>query len=167
MHVNGYAAKETKAAIERARSLIEQGEAVGERLEDPLLLFSVLLGVWVANFVAFNGYMVRQLAEQYLELAYQQPTIAPRLVAHRLMGSSRLMTGEIKEAIEHYSQVIASSPDFSGVGSVVAWVSRRGTHRCGACAEGCARNQTRSLLDAYFREHMSNSHPLRLLRTRE
>jgi predicted ATPase len=71
------------------------------------LLFSVLLGVWVASFVAFNGNMVRELAEQYLELAYQQPTIAPRLVAHRLMGSSRLLTGDINEAVEHYSRVIA------------------------------------------------------------
>jgi len=59
---------------------------LGERLEDPLLLFSVLLGVWVANFVAFNGDMVRELAAQFLELAYQHPAIAPRLVAHRLMG---------------------------------------------------------------------------------
>jgi tetratricopeptide (TPR) repeat protein len=107
MHINGYAAKETKAVIERARSLIEHVEAIGERLEDPLLLFSVLLGVWVANFVAFNGDMVRELAAQYLELAYQQPTIAPRLVAHRLMGSSRLLTGDFKEAVEHYSRVIA------------------------------------------------------------
>ena len=107
MHIKGYAAPETKAAIERARSLIEHLEAIGERLEDPLLLFSVLLGVWVAHFVAFNGDMVRELAVQFLELAYQHPTIAPRLVAHRLMGSSLLLTGDIKEAVEHYSQVIA------------------------------------------------------------
>jgi predicted ATPase len=107
MHIHGYAAPETKAAIERARSLIEHIEAIGERPEDPLLLFSVLLGGWVANFVAFNGDMVRELAAQYLELAYQQPTIPPRLVAHRPMGSSRLLTGDIKEAVEHYSRVIA------------------------------------------------------------
>ena len=35
--------------------LIEQAEALGEPPEDPLLLFSVLYGVWVANYVAFNG----------------------------------------------------------------------------------------------------------------
>ena len=45
----GYAAPETKAAAERARLLIEQAEALGEPLEDPLLLFSVLYGFWVAN----------------------------------------------------------------------------------------------------------------------
>ncbi len=42
MHTKGYAAPETKAAVERARLLIEQAEARGEHLEDPLLLFSVL-----------------------------------------------------------------------------------------------------------------------------
>ena len=60
-HVKGYAAPETKAAAERARLLIEQAEALGEPPEDPLLLFSVLYGFWVANFVAFNGDVCREL----------------------------------------------------------------------------------------------------------
>ena len=55
MHIKGYAAPETRAAAERARLLIEQAEALGEPAEDPLLLFSVLYGFWVANYVAFNG----------------------------------------------------------------------------------------------------------------
>src|SRR5581483_6510185 len=42
MHVKGYSAPETKAAVEDARSLIERAEALGEPPEDPLLLFSVL-----------------------------------------------------------------------------------------------------------------------------
>jgi hypothetical protein len=36
MHVKGYAAPESKAAVERARLLIEQAEALGEPPEDPL-----------------------------------------------------------------------------------------------------------------------------------
>jgi hypothetical protein len=51
-HVKGYAAPETKAAAEQARMLIEQAKALGEAPEDPLLLFSVLYGFWVANLVA-------------------------------------------------------------------------------------------------------------------
>ena len=62
IHVKGYAAPETKAAAEQARLLIEQAEERGETPEDPLLLFSVLYGFWVANFVAFNGDVVRELA---------------------------------------------------------------------------------------------------------
>ena len=50
IHIKGYAAPETKAAVERARLLIEQAEALGEPPEDPLLLFSVLYGFWVANY---------------------------------------------------------------------------------------------------------------------
>ena len=72
LHVKGYAAPETKAAAERARLLIEQAEALGEPPEDPLLLFSVLYGVWVANFVAFNGDVLRELAAQFLALAEKQ-----------------------------------------------------------------------------------------------
>jgi hypothetical protein len=44
VHVKGYAARETKAAAEQARLLIEKAEALGEPPEDPLLLFSVLYG---------------------------------------------------------------------------------------------------------------------------
>jgi hypothetical protein len=49
MHVKGYAAPETKAALQRARLLIEHAEARGEPLEDPLLLFSILYGFWAAT----------------------------------------------------------------------------------------------------------------------
>jgi hypothetical protein len=51
--VRGYAAPETRPAMERARLLIQQAEALGEPPEDPPLLFSVLYGFWVA--IAFNG----------------------------------------------------------------------------------------------------------------
>ena len=67
--MKGYASTQTKGAIERARLLIEQAEALGEPPEDPLLLFSVLYGFWVANHVAFNGEALRELAAQVLALA--------------------------------------------------------------------------------------------------
>jgi hypothetical protein len=46
--------------------LIEQAEALGEPLDDPLLLFSVLFGFWVADYVAFNGDQLRELAAEFL-----------------------------------------------------------------------------------------------------
>ncbi len=107
LHVKGYAAPETKAAVERARLLIEQARALGEPVEDPLLLFSVLYGFWVANYVAFNGDVMRNLAAQFLTLAEKQGTVAPLLVAHRLMGTSLLHTGDIAEGRTHYSQALA------------------------------------------------------------
>ena len=45
----------------QARLLIEEAEALGEPPEDPLLLFSVLYGFWVASYVAFNGDAMRTL----------------------------------------------------------------------------------------------------------
>ena len=69
LHIKGQAAPETKAAVEQAHLLIEQAEGLGEPPEDPLLLFVVLYGIWVANAGAFNGDAVRELAAQFLALA--------------------------------------------------------------------------------------------------
>jgi predicted ATPase len=107
LHVSGYAAPETRAAVERARLLIEQAEALGEAPEDPLLLFSVLYGFWVANFVAFNGHVVRDLAAQFLALAEKHGATAPLLTAHRIMGISLACTGDIAEGRTHFDQAIA------------------------------------------------------------
>ena len=144
MHVKGYAAPETKAAAERARLLIEQAEALGEPPEDPLLLFSVLYGFWVANYVAFNGDVMRELAAQFLALAEKQGATVPLMIGHRLMGTSLLLTGDIAEGRAHFDQAIALYDPaehrplatrfgqdvrvailcLSVAGSVVAWLSR-------------------------------------------
>ena len=107
LHVRGYAAPETRAAVERARLLIEQAEALGEHPEDPLLLFSVLYGLWVANLVAFNGDVTRELAIQFLALAEKQSATGPLMMAHRQMGLSLLHTGDIAEGRAHLDQAIA------------------------------------------------------------
>ena len=107
MHVKGYAAPETKAAVERARLLIEQAEALGEPPEDPLVLFSVLYGFFAANYVAFNGDVIRNLAAQFLTLAEKQGTTAPPMIGHRLMGASLVHTGEIAQGQVHYDQALA------------------------------------------------------------
>ena len=107
MHTKGYAAPEAKDAVERARLLIEQAEALGEFPEDPLLLFSVLYGLLAANFVAFNGDAACKLATEILALAEKQGATAPLMIAHRIMGSSLLMTGDIAEGRAHYDQALA------------------------------------------------------------
>jgi class 3 adenylate cyclase/predicted ATPase len=106
LHVNGYAAPETRAAVERARLLIEQAEALGEPPEDPLLLFSVLYGFWVANLVAFNGDVMRELAVQFLALADKQRATGPLMMGHRLMGLSLLHTGDIVDGRAHLDRAI-------------------------------------------------------------
>ena len=107
IHVKGYAAPETKAAAEQTRLLIEQAEAQGETPEDPLLWFSSLYGISVVNLVAFNGDVMRELAEQFSILAEKQEATVPIMIGHRLMGHALLMTGEIAKAQAHYSQGLA------------------------------------------------------------
>ena len=86
---------------------IEQAKALGEPPEDPLLLFSNLYGFWVANYVAFNGDVIRELAAQFLALAEKQEATAPLVIGHRLMGASLVLTGNIAESRAHYDQALA------------------------------------------------------------
>jgi predicted ATPase len=103
MHVKGYA-PEPKAAVEQARQFIERAEALGERPEDPLLLFSVLYGGWAASYVAFNGDMTCELASQFMALAEKQGQIVPLMIGHRLIGTSLMLTGDITKGRSHYNQ---------------------------------------------------------------
>jgi predicted ATPase/class 3 adenylate cyclase len=107
LHVKGYAAPETKAAAEQALALIEQAEALGEPPEHPLLLFSVLYGVWTSNYVACNGDAVRNLSAQFLTLAAKQHAAAPLLIAHRIVGISLAFAGELAKSREHFDRAMA------------------------------------------------------------
>jgi class 3 adenylate cyclase/predicted ATPase len=106
-HVSGYAAPKTRAAVERARLLIEQAEALGEPPEDPLLLFSVLYALWAANIVAFDGDVMRQLGVQFLARAEKQKATGPLAIGHRLMGLSLLNTGDIAGGRAHLDCAVA------------------------------------------------------------
>jgi class 3 adenylate cyclase/predicted ATPase len=106
MHLKGHAASETKAAIDRAQQLIEQSEALGEPLEDPLLLFSVLYGLWAANLVAFNGGALCDLASQFLSLAAEREDLALLMIGRRLMAVSLANAGRTTEAISHYNRAV-------------------------------------------------------------
>jgi len=107
VHVKGWAAPETKAAVERAHLLIGQAEALGEPPEDPLLLFSALHGFWFVSYVAFNGDVVRELAAQFLALAEKQAGTVPLMMGHRLMGISLLETGDIARGRVHLDRAMA------------------------------------------------------------
>ena len=107
MHTEGHAAHEARAAAERPRLLIENAQALGETPEDPMLLFSVLWGFWVANLAAFNGDLTAELARELLTLAEKQKASVPLMIAHRSTGISLLHTGEIAQCRPHFDRAIA------------------------------------------------------------
>jgi predicted ATPase len=107
MHVKGLAAPEAKAAAERARLLIEEAEARGEPPEDPLLLFSALHALYVANITAFDGDVAGKRAAQLLALAEQQGGKVPLILGHRAMGMCLVLTGNMVEGVLHFDQVLA------------------------------------------------------------
>jgi class 3 adenylate cyclase/predicted ATPase len=108
IHIKGYAAWETKAAAQRAHSMLERAEAAGEPLEDPLLLFSILYSFWVVNYIAFNGEVIRKLSAQFLTLAEKQGASGPLQIADRVMGITLLSTGEMMRARAHFDHAMAS-----------------------------------------------------------
>jgi predicted ATPase len=107
IHIKGYSAPETKAAIEHARLLLEQADVLGEAPGDPLALFEVLYGAFVANVMAFNADLSRDIAAHVLELAEKQSASFPRVLGHNHLGGSLMMRGELTEARPHLDQAAA------------------------------------------------------------
>ena len=106
-HTNGFAAAETKAAFDKARLMIEQAERLGEHIEDPLLLYSVLYGFFIAKFIVFDGDAACALARQFLALAEQQKMTAPIMIGHRLLANTLLCMGDAAEGLSHLDRALA------------------------------------------------------------
>jgi class 3 adenylate cyclase/predicted ATPase len=107
IHIKGYSATETKAAIEQARLLLEQADALGEAPGDPLALFEVLYGAFVANVMAFNADVSRDIAAHVLELAEKQSASFPRVLGHNHLGGSLMLRGEVAEGRVHLDRAVA------------------------------------------------------------
>ena len=96
MQTKGYGASETKAALEQARVLIQRTGRLGRPApSDPLALFSILYGVWVWNFAAFDSLATLDLAGQFLTLARQRDETFPLAIGHRIIACSLLVAGDI------------------------------------------------------------------------
>ena len=187
LHVKGYAAQETKAAVERAHLLIEQTEALDGAPEDPLLLFSVLYASSIAHQIAFNGDALRESAAQFLALAEKGRATTPIMIGHRLIGNSLLLTGSIVEARAHYDQAIALynplehrdlshkiRPRYSCVRiglpiycSVDEWLPRGRARRRRQSDQRCARDWPSGYVDVRATGDIRNTDPLREVRGRK
>src|SRR5262245_5820587 len=106
-YTKGAGAAEPTAAFNQARIMIEPAERLGEHLEDPLLLYSVLYGFFMPKFMNFDGDAARALAQQFLALAEQQNATAPIMIGHRLLGNTLLCLGDAAEALSHLDRAWA------------------------------------------------------------
>jgi tetratricopeptide (TPR) repeat protein len=107
VQTKGYGASETKAAFEQARLLIQRAEALGEPAEDSPALLSILYGVWVWNFAAFNSHATLDLARQFLTLAHERDETLQLAIGHRMIAGSLLVAGDIAKAREHFDTASA------------------------------------------------------------
>jgi DNA-binding SARP family transcriptional activator/class 3 adenylate cyclase/predicted ATPase len=107
MHTRGYAAPETRAALDQAQRLYGRAEEMREPPEDPSILLAVLHGVWVASHVAFDGAAVRELSAAFMSLVEKQPTNFAHAVAHRIMGTSLLFLGDFSGGRSHLDRALA------------------------------------------------------------
>jgi class 3 adenylate cyclase/predicted ATPase len=106
IHIKGYVAPETNAAVEKAKLLIEEAEKLGEHVEDPLLLFTVLYGIAISNYVRMDGDALHALASQFLLLAQKQAEEVPVIIGHRVMGHALLLTGHFVKSRAHYDEAL-------------------------------------------------------------
>jgi hypothetical protein len=107
MHLKGFSSPEPKAAAERARVMIEQAEALGEPLENALMLYLVLWEAFFTNIGAFNGMALSTLTAQFLALAEKQEAAVPILLGHTLMAYSLVTTGNFAQGRTHCDYAIA------------------------------------------------------------
>ncbi len=96
----GYAWPGTVAAFERAREL-------AEALGDTPLLPAALYGDWVGRYVRADFPSGLYRAEAFLAAAERVGDVAARLVAHRVLGTSHMIVGELGHARHHLERALA------------------------------------------------------------
>jgi class 3 adenylate cyclase/predicted ATPase len=107
MLVKGYSSPDVIGAYEKAQSMIEKAESLGEGPEDPLLHFSILYGLWVSSYIAMDVDQLCRQAEQFLAFAAKANTSAPMQIGHRLMAVAQIVVGHFEIAQMHADQAVA------------------------------------------------------------
>ncbi|MET4804170.1 adenylate/guanylate cyclase domain-containing protein [Bradyrhizobium sp. LB11.1] len=105
IHTKGHAAPETRAVFAQARALVQQAESLGEETDDPLVLFAVLYGFWVASRMSFQAEVTRELAAQFQTLAEQRKAETPLVLGHLLMGISLVLAGDFTSGFVELDRV--------------------------------------------------------------
>ena len=93
--VKGYTARETIDILTQVKRLLDSG--IGTDMQR----FSVLYGLWAANYVAGNIAAAEELAAQYLVVAGRVSDLTYSMIAHRISGAALIATGRHREGLVH------------------------------------------------------------------
>ncbi|MFO0996019.1 MAG: adenylate/guanylate cyclase domain-containing protein [Alphaproteobacteria bacterium] len=96
----GYSTPEVERTVMRAFDLAKE---IGNSPE----IFPVLYGQYAFHQVTGRITKSLSLGEQFMELASRQNDDTPLMVAHRLLGASKLLAGQPEAARNHLEQAIA------------------------------------------------------------
>ena len=102
MESKGHVHPEVSEVLGRARSLIVETEATGT-----ILHFSVLYGLWVAQYLGGEPIAAIEQANEFLSLAESQTQSGLLLVGHRLVGSALVFAGRnYPAALSHLDRAV-------------------------------------------------------------
>ncbi|MFZ0525237.1 MAG: adenylate/guanylate cyclase domain-containing protein [Xanthobacteraceae bacterium] len=100
--VRGYASAETREAFARARAL-------SLKLNDTPNYIQALYGLWGHSWMGGRHDEALSMANEFLSRSAASSDPVPAIVAHRVMGSTLLTSGEFQSAREHFEKTIALS----------------------------------------------------------
>ena len=102
MEAKGHANPEVGLVLRRARDLVLDTNAAGT-----ILHFSVLYGIWVAQYLGGEPIAALEQAKEFLSLAQSQAQSGLLLTGHRLVGSALIPIGDFREALSHLDRAVA------------------------------------------------------------
>ena len=103
MESKGHVHPDVSEVLDRARRLIIETEATGT-----ILHFSVLYGLWVAQYLGGESSAALEQAEGFLSLAQTQAQSGILLVGYRLVGSALVFAGRnYPAALSHLDRAVA------------------------------------------------------------
>src|SRR6478752_7555495 len=100
--VQGYASAETREAFLRARTLCLQ-------LGDIPEYFQALFGLWGHSWMGGKNDDALRLADEFLSRSRALSQPVPLMVAHRVMGSTLLTSGDFQSSANHFAESIKLS----------------------------------------------------------
>jgi predicted ATPase len=101
MESKGHVHPDVSEVLGRARNLIVETDATGT-----ILHFSVLYGLWVAQYLGGEPIAALEQAKEFLSLAQSQTQSGLLLVGHRLLGTALVLTGDYRTALFHLDRAV-------------------------------------------------------------